>query len=274
MAPDAARVAIVPVPLEKTVSFLPGTAAGPARILAASRQVELYDQELAGSPYRTGIHTYPPVDCVGELEDCLETVRKRIHSIAGDGKMPVCLGGEHSLTLGAVQALNELNPGFSILHLDAHADLRNSYGGSRFSHACVMRRIRELGLPLVSVGVRSLSEEEADYVASEGVLLYPAREYDGRGYPWPAIAAALADRVYISVDMDVFDPSEVPGVGTPEPGGLRWYQALDLFRSLAEVGKSVVGIDLVELCPQRDSIISDFFAARLLYKMIGYFSVT
>ncbi|MFH1039508.1 MAG: agmatinase [PVC group bacterium] len=258
--------------MEKTVSYLSGTAAGPGRILAASRQVELYDPELAASPYRAGIHTCPPVDCAGGLEDCLEAVRETVYSVAGTGKMPVCLGGEHSLTLGAVRALKEINPGFSVLHLDAHADLRDRYGGTPLSHACVMRRVCELGLPLVSVGVRSLSEEEADYSAAAGVRLYPGWEHIDREYPWPEIAGALADRVYISVDMDVFDPAEVPGVGTPEPGGLRWDQALELFRALADAGKSVVGIDLVELCPQKDSIISDFFTARLLYKMIGYFS--
>jgi len=268
----SARVVIIPVPLEKTVSFLPGTAGGPDRILAASRQVELYDPELAARPYRAGIHTCSPVDCAGGLEDCLNAVRETILSMAGDGRMPVCLGGEHSLTLGAVRALNELNPGFSVLHLDAHADLRDRYGGTPLSHACVMRRVRELGLPLVSVGVRSLSEEEADYLAAAGVRLYPGWEYLEREYPWPEIVGALADRVYLSVDLDVFDPSEVPGVGTPEPGGLRWHQALSLLRCLRDSGKSVIGIDLVELCPQKDSIISDFFAARLLYKMIGYFA--
>ena len=263
-------MAIIPVPLEKTVSYLPGTARGPARILQASRQVELYDPELGFSPYRRGIHTLPPVDCRGDPAEVLERIEAAVKELEGRA-VPICLGGEHTLTLGAVRGLRAAGGEFSLLHLDAHADLRESYGGTPLSHASVIRRVRQLGVPTVSVGVRSLAEEEAEYIAAEGVRIYPGWKYPAGDYPWEKIAAALAGRIYISIDLDAFDPSEVPGVGTPEPGGLGWNQALRFFRVLRDSGKTLVGADLVELCPLDGSIVSEFFAARLLYKLIGYF---
>ena len=268
---EAARVVILPVPLEETVSYLSGTAAGPERILQASAQVELFDPELNVSPYRIGIHTELPIDCRGDVKASIQRIRRIIDKIIDQRRVPVCLGGEHTLSLAPIRALGERYPDLSIFHLDAHADLRDSYAGSGLSHACVMRRVHELGLPAVSVGVRSLSEEEALFIENENLPVYPGWEYAESGYPGREIIEALSDRIYITVDMDVFDPSEVPGVGTPEPGGLSWHQALRLFRHLRESGKTVVGFDLVELCPQKGSIVSEFFAARLLYKMIGYF---
>ncbi len=261
---------IIPVPMEKTVSYLPGTARGPERILEASRQVELYDPELGISPYRAGIHTLSPIDCRGDSASCLAKIEEAVGALKGRA-VPVCLGGEHTLTLGAVRALRAGGDEFSVLYLDAHADLRDSYGGSPLSHASVMRRVSELGVPLVPVGVRALSREEADYITAEKIRLFPGWEFSGGDYPWAEIAAALGEKIYLSIDLDAFDPSEVPGVGTPEPGGLGWHQALALFRALRGAGKTLVGADLVELCPRDGSIVSEFFAARLLYKLIGYF---
>lgn len=269
--PERARVVILPVPLEKTVSYLSGTASAPERIIKASRQVELFDPELNISPYEVGIHTCPPVDCAADIAGCLEAVRRIVLTSVSKNRIPVCLGGEHTLTLSSVRAVKERFPDLSVLHLDAHADLRDSYGGTGFSHACVMRRVLELGLPVVSAGVRSLSKEESLFMADGGLSVYPEWKYGKTGYPWEEVVADLSGRVYISVDMDVFDPSEVPGVGTPEPGGLSWRQVLTLFGVLRASEKTVVGFDLVELCPQRGSVVSEFFAARLLYKMIGYF---
>lgn len=256
--------------MEKTVSYLPGTASGPGRILAASRQVELFDPELKRSPYLCGIYTSSPVDCRGDSAACLEKIEAAVRQLAGRA-VPICLGGEHTLTLGAVRALRAAGDDFSVLHLDAHADLRDSYDDTPLSHAAVMRRVRELGLPVVPVGIRALSREEADYIAAEKIRIFPGWDFPAGDYPWPEVAAALGERVYISLDLDVFDPSEVPGVGTPEPGGLSWRQALALFRALRDAGKTLVGADLVELCPLAGSIVSEFFAARLLYKLIGYF---
>ncbi len=271
LPPEEARVAILPVPLDKTTSYLSGTASGPESIILASRQVELYDPELDASPYRVGIHTFPPVDCGGAIEGALENIRRAVLAQISEGRLPVCLGGEHTLTLPVVRALSENFGGLSILHLDAHADLRESYGGTKFSHASVIRRVVELDLPVVSVGVRSLSEEEAEFMEESGLTAYPEWKYGDTGYPWEEAVAGLSGLVYITVDLDVFDPSEVPGVGTPEPGGMSWRDVLKLFRVLRASGKKVVGFDLVELCPQEGTVISEFFAARLLYKMIGYF---
>lgn len=261
---------IIPVPMEKTVSYLPGTDRGPEQILKASRQVELYDPELGISPYQTGIHTLPPIDCRGDSASCLEKIEQAVIDLEGRA-VPICLGGEHTLTLGAIRGLKRSGGKFSVLHLDAHSDLRESYQGTPLSHASVMRRVHELGLPLVSVGVRSLSQEEADYLSTEEIRMFSGWEFSAGNYPWTEIADALSERVYITIDLDAFDPSQVPGVGTPEPGGLDWHQAVSLLRTLRDAGKTLVGADLVELCPQSDSIISEFFAARLLYKLIGYF---
>ncbi len=267
---DRAAVVIIPVPMEKTVSYLPGTARGPEQILKASRQVELYDPELGISPYRAGIHTLPPIDCRGDSSSCLEKIEQAVAALEGRA-VPICLGGEHTLTLGAIRGLNKAGNEFSVLHLDAHSDLRESYQQTPLSHASVMRRVHELGLPLVSVGIRSLSLEEADYLSTEEIRIFSGWEFSAGNYPWAEIADALSKRVYITIDLDVFDPSQVPGVGTPEPGGLSWQQAISLLRALRDAGKTLVGADLVELCPQSESIISEFFAARLLYKLIGYF---
>lgn len=221
------------------------------------------------SPWRAGICTLEPVDCRGDPAGCLDRIEATVSGLEGRA-VPVCLGGEHTLTLGAVRALAKKGRDFTVLHLDAHADLRDSYGGTPLSHASVMRRVRELGVPVVPVGIRAVSREEADYIAAEKIRMFPGWEFPAGDYPWEEIAAALGERVYISIDLDGFDPSEVPGVGTPEPGGLRWYGALALLRALRGAGKTLVGADLVELCPLEGSIVSEFFAARLLYKLIGY----
>ncbi len=266
---EKASVIILPVPLEKTVSYLPGTEAGPRRILEASRQVELYDPELDASPWRVGIHTTAPVDCRGTSEECLDRIEAAVAALGGRA-VPICLGGEHTLTLGAVRALQQNGEDFSVLHLDAHADLRDRYGGTELSHASVIRRVSELGIPVVSVGVRALSRKEAEYLKAEEIRIFSGWRFPAGGYPWKEIAGALGRRVYLTIDLDAFDPSEVPGVGTPEPGGLHWPQALELLRALRGAGKTLIGADLVELCPLENSVVSEFFAARLLYKMIGY----
>lgn len=266
----SAQVVIVPVPLEKTVSYLSGTRLGPRRILDASAQVELYEPEFASSPYETGIHTTGSFPCNGRLPLVLEQLTRYTGSLLDDGKTPVLLGGEHSLTFASVAACFKRRPGIGVLHLDAHADLREEYSGTRLSHACVMCRVAELHIPVVSVGVRALSAEEAKTAEHHSIRLFGAWQYGTNGYPWAEIVDALPEEIYLSIDLDVFDPAYVPAVGTPEPGGINWFDALALLRSLAGSGKTVIGMDLVELCPHRHSVISDFFAARLLYRMIGH----
>ncbi len=269
VAPEAARAVIIPVPLEKTVSYLTGTASGPEGILRASAQVELYDPELDLSPFQYGLYTVAPLDCSAPLEEILERLRSLAEERMRAGQKVVCLGGEHSLSLAPIQAARRLCPGLSVLHLDAHADLRNSYGGSPHSHACVMRRVLETGAKTVSVGVRSLSRPEMELIREKRLRLYPAWRFRSGSYPWDEIVSDLSEEVYLTVDLDVFDPSAVPGVGTPEPGGLGWDDALEMGRALRSAGRNVVGFDIVELCPRPGSIVSEFFAARLLYKLIG-----
>ena len=267
---DAARVAIVPAPFDQTTSYLPGTRFGPTAILEASRQVEFFDEELDGEPHRIGITPLEeieidPADPAASLAR-LEAVTDKL---AERGIVPFAIGGEHSLTLAPVRALREHFPGLCVLQLDAHLDLRDAYQGTPLSHASVMRRIRELGCPTVSVGIRSVSREEAEYVHAERVPVFLGREIREKGLPVDEILGRLGNPVYVTVDLDAFDPAYVPGVGTPEPGGLSWEEGLRLLRAVFE-RRQVVGCDVVELCPIPGQIVSDFFAAKLVNKMIGY----
>ncbi len=253
---------------------MPGTRFGPRAILEASRQVEFYDEELDAEPFRMGIAT------LGEIEvdplrpeagmDRLEGITA---SLADAGIIPFTLGGEHSLTIAPVRALRQRYPDLSVLQLDAHLDLREQYQGTKLSHASVMRRVRELGVPTVAVGIRSVSREEADYVHAEAIPVFLAREIRASGLPVDSILAQLRNPVYVTVDLDAFDPAYVPGVGTPEPGGLTWEEGLRLLRAVCE-RRQVVGCDIVELCPIQGQHASDFFAAKLANKMLGYLGLS
>ena len=265
-----ARVVFVPAPFDQTTSYMSGTRFGPRAILEASRQVEFYDEELDLEPFRIGIATLAeisvdPLDYQASL-DRLEGVTSKL---ADSGAVPFTLGGEHSLTIAPVKALRERYPDLSVLQLDAHLDLREEYQGTKLSHASVMRRVRELGVPTVPVGIRSVAREEADYVHAEKAPVFLAREIRERGLPVEQILQSLRNPVYISIDLDAFDPAYVPGVGTPEPGGLTWEEGLRLLRAVCE-RRQVVGCDLVELCPIQGQPASDFFAAKLANKLLGY----
>jgi len=267
---EAARVAVIPAPLDQTTSYLPGTRFGPAAILEASRQVEFYDEELDREPFRVGVATLAevevdPADVAGSL-DRLEAV---VRSLVERGVIPFTLGGEHSLTIAPVRALRERYPGLSVLQLDAHLDLRAQYQGTPHSHASVMRRVRELGVPTVAVGIRSVSLEEAEYVHAERAPVFLGREIRAKGLPVEEILAGLSNPVYVTIDLDAFDPAYVPAVGTPEPGGLTWDEGCRLLRAVCE-RRQVVGLDLVELCPIPGQPASDFFAAKLANKLVGY----
>ena len=271
---DAARVAIIPAPFDQPTSYLPGTRFGPDAILEASRQVEFYDEELGTEPHRIGIATLEeievePADIAGSLGR-LEAVVARV---AERGLVPFTLGGEHSLSVAPVRALLARYPGLCVLQLDAHLDLRAGYQGTPHSHASVMRRIRELGVPTVAVGIRSVSREEADYVHAAKAPVFLGREIRAKGLPVEEILHKLGNPVYVTVDLDAFDPACVPGVGTPEPGGLTWEEGLRLLRAVCE-RRQVVGMDLVELCPIPGQPASDFFAAKLANKMIGYLGLS
>ena len=267
---DRARVAVVPAPFDQTTSYLPGTRFGPAAILNASRQVEFYDEELDREPFEIGIATLGEIEIEpADLEAGMRRLEETVEELDARGIVPLTLGGEHSLSIAPVAALKRRYPGLSVLQLDAHLDLRDSYQGTKLSHASVMRRIRDLGVPTVPVGIRSVSREEADYVHAEKAPVFLAREIRAQGLPVDQVLAELTNPVYVSIDLDAFDPAYVPGVGTPEPGGLTWDEGLRLLRAVFE-RRQVVGIDVVELCPIPGQIVSEFFAAKLVNKLIGY----
>ncbi len=253
---------------------MPGTRFGPRAILEASRQVEFYDEELDLEPFRIGIATLGDVQVdPANPEGGLVRLEGIAATLADSGIIPFALGGEHSLTIAPVRALKQRYPDLSVLQLDAHLDLREEYQGTKLSHASVMRRVRELGVPTVAVGIRSVSREEADYVHREKAPVFLGREIRTSGLPVEAILEQLRNPVYVTVDLDFFDPAYVPGVGTPEPGGGTWEEGLKLLRAVCE-RRQVVGCDIVELCPIPGQPASDFFAAKLANKMLGYLGLS
>jgi agmatinase len=265
---DSSRVIILPVPYEGTVSYQPGTRHGPRAILEASAHLELYEQELDAEPYRVGIHTAQPVwPDYSAPEQMLRKISLRCREYLHEDKFLVVLGGEHSLTVGAVQAHTEKYPHMTVLQLDAHADLRDRYHNTKWGHASTMRRVGEL-CPAVAVGIRSLSSEEMDCVR-QGNLNTVFADHIHRDPDWITKAMeGLSDQVYVTIDLDVLDPGIMPAVGTPVPGGLTWQQILELLRQIA-ANKEVVGFDVVELAPIPGQVASDFLVAKLVYKFLG-----
>ena len=273
---ESARAVVFPVPLERTTTYMSGTRNGPAAIIAASRNMETYDEELGLEPYKKiGIATLPAIDTQdGTLEKVLAELHTAELALLKDGKFPVVLGGEHSLTAPLVAAAARTFSGLSVLQIDAHADLREAYQGNPASHASVMRRVVEI-CPAVQVGIRSLSVEEAEAIPGlheQGLVrIYWAKDIVTAPLEaWvPRVLANLTDHVYLTVDLDGFDPAYVPATGTPEPGGLDWYQVTSLIREVS-ARKKIVALDVVELLPQPGDHASDFLAAKLIYKILGY----
>ncbi|HDP98960.1 MAG TPA: agmatinase [bacterium] len=267
---QSAKIVIIPVPLERSTSYLAGTAGGPAAIIEASQNVELYDIELNSEPFRQGIHTLDPIFFAenDSVAAAFEKIEKCVNQTLKDQKFPVILGGEHALSFPSYLAFHNSFTNLSVLHIDAHADLRNEYLGDRYSHACVMRRIHEKNQDIVSIGIRSMCAEEAEFIDTEKPVIYFDHEIYQTGLPVRKILSQISQNVYITFDLDGVNPVELPSVGTPEPGGLGWYQLVSLFEDLFDQ-KNVVGLDVVELKPDRINIHSDFWAAKMIYKMIG-----
>jgi N1-aminopropylagmatine ureohydrolase len=266
---ETARAVILPVPYDRTASYGKGAAKGPEALIAASCNMELYDEELGAEIYQAGIHTAPPV-CGNELppEVMVRQVEEAVAGHLSAGRMVITVGGEHSITAGAVAAYHRRHPAMTVVQLDAHGDLRDSYEGSRNNHACVMRRVREI-CPTLAVGIRSLCREEADYLAAHPApMISGKRVAEGRDWFGEALSA-VGREVYVTVDLDFFDPAFVPGTGTPEPGGGDWYTATAFLRALSRSSR-IVGFDIMELSPIPGQPASDFLASRLLYRMLGY----
>jgi agmatinase len=269
---ETSRAVIFPVPLERTTTYVSGTRHGPAAILKASQNLELYDEELDTEPFKEiGIHTLPPIDTMdGTLDEVLTEIFTAQCGLLEDDKLPVALGGEHSLTPPLVSAIAKKYQNLSVLQIGAHADLRQEYQANPSSHACAMRRVLEIA-PAVQVGVRSLSVEEARAIPGLGTKIYWAKDIARLPLKsWVAkVLEDLNPNVYLTINLDGFDPSVVPATGAPEPGGLDWYQVTSLLRAVAG-HKKIVGIDVVELLPQPGDHASDFLAAKLVYKCLGY----
>jgi agmatinase len=266
---EKAKFVVVPVPYDLTSTYQSGSRRGPGAILDASANMELYDEELRQNTYLAGIHTLPPLeaDARGPAE-MLEAVRRTIAGVAADGKIPVMLGGEHSITFGAVQAMQAYYPEMTVLQLDAHADLRDAYQGTPFSHATVARRISGI-CPLIQAGIRSMSDEEAEFLAAGRVKSYSA-DFILDGGAWrETICGDLHGDVYLTVDLDVLDPAFMPATGTPEPGGISWRDLISLIRSVA-MRCRIRGFDVVELAPIPGMVAPDFLASKLVYRLMGY----
>ena len=271
--PDAARAIVIPFGLEASVSYGGGTAAGPAAILQASQQLELYDEELGCEPYRGwGVAALPEPAIASGLEAALDQLAGTVEGVLAEGKFPFVLGGEHSLTPGALRPIAARNPGLVVLQLDAHADLRDGYHGERYSHASAMRRVLDLpDVSIVSVGIRAISTEEvAFYEANrDRIAIHWAK--DQARWDIEEIVSPLRGRpVYVTFDIDALDSAVMPATGTPTPGGLGYWQALGIVRRACEAAGRVVGADLVEFAPIAGLHAFDYTAAALAYKLLAY----
>jgi agmatinase len=266
---EAARAVIVSAPYDGTTTFRAGTREGPRAILAASRELEPFDEEICAEPHEAGIATLEELPVtVASPRDMVARVRRAGEFVLDAGKLPVLLGGEHLMSLGMIQAVIERFPKVTILHLDAHADLKEEYQESAYSNACIMRHVHALA-PLVQVGIRSLTREEHATIKESGIPCFWAHLLHQDPAWQERVLSCLGEEVYISIDLDGLDPSIMPAVGTPEPGGLGWYEVLGLLRRVAQT-RRVVGFDVMELLPIPQQIAPDFLAARLVHKLLGY----
>jgi agmatinase len=273
--PEHSGVMILPLPLDLTASWERGTAAGPAAIIDASHHIERFDEEVAFEPYGAvgGIATHPTPALSADPGSAAREIHELAAGLVRPDRLLVALGGEHSVSYPLVEAHLGAWPGLSVVHIDAHADMRSSYKGTEYNHACPMRRILELGVHVTSVGIRSVDESEEEFIDGERSRMFLASDVAGRlDERGEAIVGSLPSRdVYLTIDLDGFDPSVVPAVGTPVPGGLGWYETLSFVRRLTDTCR-VIGADVVELCPRHGLHYADAAAARLVYKIIAYWA--
>ena len=266
---QSAVAAVVPVPYDLTSTWKKGADRGPAAILEASHHVEWYDVATGRETCRDGIATLPPILCDGPPEELANEVDGVLTELLARGTLPVVLGGDHSVSIGAIRAAARVHRKLTVLQIDAHADTRERYAGSAFNHACVMARAREW-CPAVQVGIRAIDADEASGLDPQRVIW--GHQINGpqaeRGWIDRALSE-LGDTVYVTIDLDGFDPSAVPATGTPEPGGLDWYQGTALLERVASE-KRVVGFDVVELLPTPGQWASEFFAAKLVYRFLSF----
>lgn len=275
--PDQTEVVIVPVPYEATTTYRKGCQHGPKAMLTASDQLEYYDVELGQEvcfQVGIGIHgaiadsqTHPNL----APEQMVTVVAQGILPLLQAGKFVITLGGEHGITAGVVAAYQQHFPEpFTVVQIDAHGDLRHSYMDSIYNHACVMRRVVDLGIPTVPVAIRSVCREEVDLIAEQNIsVIWDHQRVKQENWIEDAIAQISTENVFITIDLDGFDPALIPGVGTPQPGGLSWSEGTQFLRQLF-TQKNVIGCDVMELAPLTESVVSEFVATKLVYKLIGY----
>ncbi|MHC4187301.1 MAG: agmatinase [Planctomycetota bacterium] len=264
---DNSRIVIIPVAYDGTSTWVKGADKGPAAIIEASANMELYDIETDSEVYRQGIFTETPIGGEMSVIEMVEEVVDNVKYHLGMDKFTILIGGEHSVNIGAIKAYAEKYDNLTILQLDAHTDLRDEYNGSKYNHACVMARAKEV-CPIVQVGVRSMDASEKDFIDPSRIFF--AKDIIHNSTDWiKKVVSILSDNVYITIDMDVFDPSIMPSTGTPEPGGLLWYDVLTLLKAVSKK-KNIVGFDVVELCPDDRNKAPDFLAAKLIYKLLSY----
>jgi agmatinase len=264
--PENAGIVIVPVTYDGTSTWLKGADNGPAAILEASANMELYDIETDSEVYRKGIFTENIIGGEISTKEMIDTVTETTKYYLERNKFIVVIGGEHSVSVGTIKAHAEQYKDLTVLQLDAHSDLREEYNGSKFNHACVMARAKE-HCPIVQVGIRSMDSSEIKSMDTSR-MFFAKDIYDNTDWIKKVISK-LTDNVYITIDLDVFDPSIMPSTGTPEPGGLMWYDVLALLKAVC-AKKTVVGFDVVELCPSQENKAPDFLAAKLIYKLLSY----
>jgi agmatinase len=267
---SSAKVVVLPIPYDATASYRTGTREGPRALIEASRYLEEYDSELDLEICKVGIHTADELEPhVAGPRKMVDRIEKTVTAYLKKSKFVATLGGEHTVSLGSVRAHAKQFPDMSVLYLDAHADLRNEYQGSKFSHACIARRITET-VPVVEVGVRSLSSEEHSFITEKQIpVFFRTESHSNQDSLVEEIVEQLSESVYVSLDLDVLDPSIMAAVGTPEPGGMSWEEMTKLLRTVAKK-RHIIGFDINELSPQEGPTACSFTAAKLAYKLIGY----
>lgn len=263
---DESGIIIVPVPYDATSTYIRGADRGPAAILEASPALEFYDIETGTEAHLHGIHTIAPLESGDDPAEITDAVFRTVSRILGEKRFPVVIGGNHTVSIGAFRAVSEAFPGLTILQLDAHSDLRQEYEGSRLNHACAAARAREYA-PIVQVGIRSMSAEELPYI-DRGRIFYAHELYHDKSL-YDRALDLLTENVYITVDLDVFDPSVMPSTGTPEPGGPDYRELMFFLREVFRKC-NVIGFDVVELCPSDANKAPDFMAAKVIYQMLSY----
>ena len=264
--PENSDIVIIPVAYDGTSTWVKGADKGPEAIIEASANMELYDIETDSEVYKSGIFTERLIG--GEIStiEMVEAVVDNVKYYLGNDKFTIVIGGEHSVNIGSVKAYAEKYDDLTVLQLDAHTDLRDEYNGSKYNHACVMARAKEV-CPIVQVGVRSMDASEKD--STNYSRIFFAKDIHNNMDWIKKVISKLSDNVYITIDLDVFDPSIMPSTGTPEPGGLFQYDVLALLKAVSDK-KNIVGFDVVELCPDNSNKAPDFMAAKLIYKLLSY----